>query len=198
MSRTFFLSVAAILLFPPASLLAQEPGRIDVYQDLEVPGQPSRFGREQTLGVTKINKDALDLVAQGKFDQAIILYHAIAKRIEQKKVEDKNFAAEVLNNLAVAYYERGREPFFRFNKQEDLLAAADFAQKSLEIKPDYGPAYETLAKVYQWRKDLENAAQLYALAVQYSDPQSKDYKRLLKRYQVILSLLEKKRRQSQF
>lgn len=202
MNMSFLLSgrnwlsafVLLSLLMPMVGWSAEE-GEILIFEERETPRGKVRkkYKPELTLGVTKMNEDALKLVDQRKYDEALALYFAAIDRVKQKSIKDEDFEAELLNNTARAFYEKGFFNSFSFSDNEAFVKAIEYASQSVLVKESYWPAYVTLADVFYKLKDYEKVDQFFTKAEEYVDKDSKDYEKILKKHNLVKKILEKQK-----
>lgn len=186
-------------LLVPAVVWAGEEGEISVFEERELRSGrgAKKYRPEMTLGVTKMNEDALKLVDQRKYDEALALYFAAIDRVKQKSIKDVDFEAELLNNTARAFYEKGFFNSFSFSDNQTFVKAIDYASQSVLVKESYWPAYVTLADVFYKLKDYEKVDHFFTKAEEYIDKDSKDYEKIVKKHSLVKRILEKQKKQEE-
>ncbi len=198
-SRKILMMLVFSLFLSPAVIYAEESGAISVIvEDENKKGRNAKkYVRKQTLGVRKMNEDALDLVEQRKYDEALSIYFRALDRVEQKRIKDPGFKAELLNNIAQAYYQKGFFNSFSFSNNEPYVKAVEFASQSVLVQEDYWPAYVTLADVFYKMKDYEKVDHFYSKAEEYIAQDDKEYPRIEKRHNLVKRILEKERKKAE-
>jgi tetratricopeptide (TPR) repeat protein len=176
-----------------ATIVSAEQGiQVYQYQRLKRMRKPA-YVPEMKAGVDNRNEEALNLAAQGRYDEAIDLFLKVINRIKQKAVKNPEFAAEVYNNLAQTLYEKGMYSSFGLPDNNLFVQAADYAKKSFEAKEDYWQAYVTLGNVYYRMKEYEKVDAAYSKAEELMDKDSRDYKRLVTRHNLVRRILKMNR-----
>ncbi len=195
--RKVFCAFVLLSLSMPTVTWSAEEGEILIFEEREV--KKGRAGKkykpETTLGVTKMNEDALKLVDQRKYDEALALYFAAIDRVKQKSIKDEDFEAELLNNTARAFYEKGFFNSFSFSDNEAFVKAVEYASQSVLVKENYWPAYVTLADVFYKLKDYEKVDQFFTKAEEYIDKDSRDYEKIVKKHNLVKRILEKQKKE---
>ena len=153
MNKTCTRTMAALLLMLTSPAWAGEDGNIDVMRYQEQEGfQGKKYRSLATSGVSKMDQDAQALIDQGRYDEAVQIYQTAIARVKRKSIQDDAFVAEFYNHAALAFFEQGVEPYFRFREEESFLKAIEYASQSVLTREDYWPAYETLAKIFSKMK----------------------------------------------
>jgi len=197
--RKVFCAFVFLSLLMPTVTLAAEEGEILIFEEREV--RKGRVAKKYkpvtTLGVTKMNEDALKLVDQRKYDEALALYFAAIDRVKQKSIKDADFEAELLNNTARAFYEKGFFNSFSFSDNEAFVKAIEYASQSVLVKESYWPAYVTLADVFYKLKDYEKVDQFFTKAEEYIDKDSREYEKIFKKHNLVKKILEKQKKEEE-
>ncbi|KYC52051.1 MAG: hypothetical protein AMQ74_00885 [Candidatus Methanofastidiosum methylothiophilum] len=195
--RKVFCAFVLLSLLMPMVTWSAEEGEILIFEEREVKkGRVAKkYKPETTLGVTKMNEDALKLVDQRKYDEALALYFAAIDRVKQKSIKDVDFEAELLNNTARAFYEKGFFNSFSFSDNEAFIKAVEYASQSVLVKESYWPAYVTLADVFYKLKDYEKVDQFFTKAEEYVEKDSRDYEKIVKKHNLVKKILEKQKKE---
>ena len=199
LDRHLVCFLAVIVLAQPVCVWAGESGTISIFEEREArKGRKSKtYKPVTTSGVRKMNEDALKLVDQRKYDEALRLYFAAIDRVKQKSIKDTDFEAELLNNTARAYYEKGFFNSFSFSDNETFIKAIEYASQSALVKESYWPAYVTLADVFYKLRDYEKVDHFFRKAEEYIDKESKDYKKISIKHNLVKRILEKKKKETE-
>ncbi|MFA5260795.1 MAG: hypothetical protein WC450_06150 [Candidatus Omnitrophota bacterium] len=196
--KKLLCALVIFLLFKPAIVWADEDGEISVFEEREVKSKRGKkYKAKTTLGVTKMNEDALKLVDQRKYDEALALYFAAIDRVKQKSIKDVDFEAELLNNTARAFYEKGFFNSFSFSDNEAFIKAIDYASQSVLVKESYWPAYVTLADVFYKLRDYEKVDHFFTKAEEYVEKGSKDHDKIVKKHNLVKRILEKQKKKEE-
>jgi len=188
------LWVAVLVAVQPGIAWAQ--GDISVFEERETRSGrgKKKYRAESTSSVQKLNEDALKLVEQRKYDDAIALYFAAIDRVKQRSVKDVDFEAELLNNTARAFYEKGFFHSFSFSDNEAFIKAIEYASQSVLVLESYWPAYVTLADVFYRLKDYEKVDHFFTRAEEYMDKESKDYEKIVRKHNLVKRILSRQKK----
>ena len=197
--RRLFCALVMLTAFKPAMIWAGEKGEISIFEEREMKygRRGKKYASETTVGVRKMNEDALKLVDQRQYDEALSLYFAAIDRVKQKSIKDVDFEAELLNNTARAYYEKGFFNSFSFSDNGAFLKAIEYASQSVLVKESYWPAYVTLADVFYKLKDYEKVDHFFTKAEEYVDKGSKDYEKIEKKHNLVQRILAKQKKDTE-
>ena len=120
------------------------------------------------------------------YQKALYFYNLVTERQKFKRLVDPDFQADLYYHMSLSYLKAGEDLYFNYGDQDYYKKSLAAAEKCLGIKPHYWQAFENMAIVYSKMKDLDQADFYYTEAEKFLDHDSADYKRLIKRHEMVL------------
>ena len=149
------------------------------------------------MSIQKIFEKGCKYVDREDYRKAIHLFEIVIERQKFKRLSDPDFEADLFYNLSFAYLQAGADNFINYGDKSFLKKSLEYAEACLGVKPQYWQAYENMANVYIKLRDFDQADIYFLEAEKYLDPQSPEYKKIVKRQEVVRRVNKMKKEKAQ-